>query len=573
MAELPSANVTIDDEGGAFGGGTGYIAIFAVAAQNADMTPRVYASAKGLLAQHGYSPGVSYAAMHFAETKKPVIFLGLPADTAGTIGSQDETGVTGTSAITVTAGSDGVMAETEGEITVTRGGTIGTDQIEFTLSLDGGRTEKKVRLGTASSYTVPYVGIVLNFAAGTLVADDAFTFRTHAPKWAQADLATARAALAAQAKLTRTWMVVGDLANSTEAGYVTTEVNAYETSNDRFTLARCAIADRLPLAKKSKVVGQTLTFAEVGGTGDTITRSAGSWIADGFKVGDKISITGSVSNDTAATTQGIATLTATVITLGTDDLVAEATTASEDVDIVKVLTTAAWVAAAESAFASVDSQKRIDLSLGRARKLCPVTGWLFRSPPAWAASLREYAHDLHIPAWRKSDGPLDGWSLQDAEGNTVEFDERIDGGALAGRFTCFRSYSNGPNGTFLALSLTRASEGSLLSRTHNMQVANLACTVCLAETENAIGQVLQLNSDGTGTEASLALIEERVNTALQTALLSQGKEGPRASSAVWRASRTDVLNTVGAELNGVLDLLLNGTLEKISTVVKIQTAG
>jgi hypothetical protein len=106
-----------------------------------------------------------------------------------------------------------------------------------------------------------------------------------------------------------------------------------------------------------------------------------------------------------------------------------------------------------------------------------------------------------------------------------------------------------------------------------MQVANLACTVCLAETENAIGQVLQLNADGTGTEASLSLIEERVNTALQTALLVQGKEGPRASSAVWRASRTDVLNVVGAELNGVLDLLLNGTLEKISTVVKIQTAG
>ncbi len=572
MAELPSANVTIDDEAGAFGGGSGYVAIFGVVPTNADMTPRVFNSTKGLIAQHGYSTAVAYAAMHFSETKKPVIFLGLPADTAGMIGSQDETGVTGTCVITVAAGSDGVMAEVEGEIVVTRGGTIGTDQIEFTLSLDGGRSTKKVRLGTANSYTVPYVGIVLNFAAGTLIADDTFTFRTIAPKWASADLATARTALAAQSKLTRTWLVVGDLADATEAGYVTTQVNAYETSNDRFTLARCSVKDRLPLAKKSKVVGQTLTFAEVGGTGDTITRSAGSWIADGFKVGDKITISGSVSNN-ITTTQGIATLTATVITLGTDDLAAEVATASEDVSITKVLSTAAWVAASESTFAGVDSQKRIDLSLGRARKQCPVTGWLFRLPPSFAASLREYQHDLHIPTWRKSDGPLDGWSLEDEEGNTVEFDERIDGGALAGRFTCFRSYANGPNGTFLALSLTRASEGSLLSRTHNMQVANLACTVCLAETENAIGQVLQLNADGTGTEASLSLIEERVNTALQTALLVQGKEGPRASSAVWRASRTDVLNVVGAELNGVLDLLLNGTLEKISTVVKIQTAG
>jgi hypothetical protein len=187
--------------------------------------------------------------------------------------------------------------------------------------------------------------------------------------------------------------------------------------------------------------------------------------------------------------------------------------------------------------------------------------------------VREYGHDLQIPCWRKADGPLDGWDMTDGAGQVVEFDERTDGGALDGRFTCLRTWSNGPNGAFVALSLTRATEGSLLSRTHNMAVANLACTVTQAETEHAIGQVLVLNSDGTGDVASLQKIEERVNTALQKELLQAKPEGPRASKAVWSASRTDVLNTPGAELTGTLVLLLNGTIERVTTRVRVQTNG
>lgn len=63
-----------------------------------------------------------------------------------------------------------------------------------------------------------------------------------------------------------------------------------------------------------------LTFAEVGGTGDTITRASGSWITDGLTVGDTITFSGTASNNITAV---IATLTATVITLGAEDLVAE----------------------------------------------------------------------------------------------------------------------------------------------------------------------------------------------------------------------------------------------------------
>lgn len=564
MATLPSASVTIDDEAGAFGGGTGYLVVMACAASNADGVPRVFASTKALLDQHDYSPGVSYCASHFAETGLPVIFVPMPVATAGVVGSEDDTGVTGTSVITCTGTP---LEEVDGVFTVVTGGTIGTDQIVATLSLDGGRTEKTIRVGTASTYVIPYVGITLNFAAGTLVAGDEYTFRSTAPMWDSAGLAAAKTALAAQLKLSRSWLIVGDLPTDTFAGYVTTQANAYETANDRFVYARCAVKDRLPLARKSRVPTESLTFAAAN---ETLTRSAGSWLDDGFAVGDSVVIADTVSNDG---THVITTLTALVMTCGASTFVDE-TIDSEDCSVEKSQTKAAWLSAADAEFASVDAQKRIDLAAGRARKQCPITGYLYRRPASWAASIREYQHDLQIPTWRKADGPLDGWSLEDASGNiTDEFDERTDGGALAARFTCFRSYGNGPRGTFLALSLTRASEGSLLSRTHNMAVANLACQVCQAETENAIGQVLELNSDGTATQASRQKIEERVNSALELALLQNRSEGPRASFARWSASTTDVLNVPGAELTGVLELRLNGTLESISTRVLVQTNG
>jgi len=236
-------------------------------------------------------------------------------------------------------------------------------------------------------------------------------------------------------------------------------------------------------------------------------------------------------------------------------------------------TKAQWIANIDSAFAAVDAQKRIDLAAGRLRKLSPITQYLMRRPVSWAASIREYQHDVQIPCWRKADGPLDGWSLDDADGNLYEFDERIDAGALAAPFTCARSWANGPVGAFIALSLTRATEASLLSRTHNMAVANVAQTVAQTEAENAIGQVLQLNSDGTATTESLNKIKERVNSALQNNLLQDTGEGPRASSATWTPAADDVLNVPGALLNAVLELNLNGTLEKIATTVRIQSGG
>lgn len=65
----------------------------------------------------------------------------------------------------------------------------------------------------------------------------------------------------------------------------------------------------------------TLTFAEVGGTGDTITRDSGSWIDDGFTTNTTVTVTGSVSNNISGA--GVTLVTASTLTLGSTDLVDE----------------------------------------------------------------------------------------------------------------------------------------------------------------------------------------------------------------------------------------------------------
>jgi hypothetical protein len=649
MADLPVANVSIDPEGGAFGVGTDYLIVLGAVATSADASPRVFASTKALLAQHGYSPAADYCAAHFEESGKPVIFCGLPIVSTGYIGQQDQSNVDGTSGITV---SGTPLDDVDLELTVVTGGTVGTPGIVFNLSLDGGDTVKRVRLGSASSYTVPYVGLVISFGAGTLIADDAYTCVARMGRWDQAGLQAAREALASQLKPARSFLVVGDLAEEDDASDVLTEVNAYETANDRFTYARAQVRDSYVAANMSqtrkRMTGSpSLTFAEVGASGDTITRATGSWITDGFAVGDTVTVTGSGSNNVSGV---IATLSATVITFGSSpDLEAEVTSAAtvyatptltfaevgltgdtitrssgswisdgfkvgdeisilgsasnnlvdaviadlsatvltlDDGDLLAEVigsygvtvtadaeTMGNWVSSVDAEFSDIDDEPRIDLAAGRARKLSPISGWRFRRPIAWAATTREYQHDVQIPCWRKADGSLSGWDLEDDDGVVVEYDDRTQGGLLAAQFTCARTWANGPRGTFIALALTRANADSLLSRTHNMAVANVMCTVIQGQSELAIGQVLELNDDGTGTEASLVEIEEKVNTALAIELLQRKSEGPRASSATWTASRTDVLNVPGAILTGVGDLLLNGTIERVDTRVRVQQAG
>ncbi|MCL2777721.1 MAG: hypothetical protein FWD73_06925 [Polyangiaceae bacterium] len=482
MANIPSANVTISAEAGALAGGTGYCVVIAPVAKNDDATPRVFSSWPAVLSVHGYAPGVDYAALHIGATGKPVLFVGVPIVVPGVVTQTDASEVTGTSVVTISVGENGALEETDSSITVVKGGTVGTDDIRLLLSCDGGVTKKSVRLGTLSKYEIPYFGITIEFGPGTLNVDDVVTFSTSAPKWDGDGIDAARKGLSLQQKLARSWLVIGDIENSTEAKYITEAVNTYETAKKRFTLARANIRDRH------------------------------------------------------------------------DD---------EEMSI--------WVSAMDAAFASVDSQKRISLGLGRLTKLSPITGWFLRRPVQWAASIREYQHDIHHPTWAKEDGPLLDWGLEDADGRIAEYDDDNVGGALAARFTCARTWGNGPIGAFIAMDLTRADEATALAYVHNMNVANVCCTVVQTETENIIGKTPVLDSDGHPIATEIAKLELGVNTDLEQTLLTEfvKGEGPRASYARWTESPDDVLNVPDAAITGIAELQVNGTVVHVNTLVAV----
>jgi len=241
--DLPSATVSVSAQVTASGAGDGYIAVITPVATLADYVPRLYASGQAALAAHGYSPGISYAALHAEKCKRPFLVVPVPIATAGVPTAVADHSATGTSTVTVAAGANGTLEACDVILTVTTGGTRGTAGIVLDLSLDGGATSTTIRLGTATSYAVPNLGFTISFGAGTLVAAEYYTFQTTAPMWNSAGLTLARAGLAAKNYEVRSWLVDGDL-NPTFAGYVGSAAASYASSNKRFVMARASTTDK-----------------------------------------------------------------------------------------------------------------------------------------------------------------------------------------------------------------------------------------------------------------------------------------------------------------------------------------
>jgi len=637
---LPNASTRLSSQAGVAPVSTDLCAVWAPCVTLADGVPRQYSNLSAALDAHGYCEGLEYAGLHLAGAGKPFLFVPLPIGTAGAIMRQESVH-TGTSKVTVAAGSDGVLADVEGRLKVTNGGTIGTDQILLSLSLDDNRSVTPVRLGTASSYVIPHVGMTVSFGAGTLVdGDEILVWRSKAPVIDSAGITTGLAAMIAQQRIVRSWVFVGDVSTLALAQAVEDAANAYETA-ERFIVAKAQLRDRRVIKssrQRHAMVGTpTLTFAEVGATGDTITRDTGSWVTDGFAVGDWITVTGSVSNNVSGKITGV---TATVLTLDTTDLAAEtlvtasaggrvtgeasfvfATTtitrntgswvtdgfavgdsvtiagsALNDAEAAVITTLTATVmtcsastfsaetigsctctisltesktahvAANDALVASVTGSERVDLGHGRLKKNSPITGYNMRRPVQWADSIRSYVRDLSKTTWEKDYGPLEGWTL-DAD----EHDERVDGGAIDARFTCARTWGNGPTGAFIAESITRATDGSVLSLTHNMYVASLVQTIVQRRTEGFVGATLTLDpTTGYATRDALAKLAAKVNGDLKrnSKSITPG-DIPRWSSATWTPATDDVLNVPGAVMNGTCVLKINGTIFSVATSVEV----
>lgn len=178
-------------------------------------TPASFARITDLKSNFGDGPAVEAAAYFIEKYGRPVLFTRTGQTTVGAFPAGATTLQPGTGTSVVTADHIGTAPHDDFEfyLKVIVGGTIGTTGITFQWSLDGGRTLSPVTaLGTATSFVFPTSGgAQVDFAAGTLVADDTVTFRGNAPKWNTTEIASAIDAIFATIASWGILHVVGDL--------------------------------------------------------------------------------------------------------------------------------------------------------------------------------------------------------------------------------------------------------------------------------------------------------------------------------------------------------------------------
>lgn len=647
MTTTPRSTLTVSQAAAVPSAGTDICVIFGAVPDNADGVVRRYSGHSGVLSRHGYSQAIDYAAMHSTETGESFDFVGLPIDVAGTVGQVDTSGNTGSANVSIAVGADGSLDECDVRVRVKSGGIVGTSLILLEVSIDGGRKYSVARVGTATSYTIPYVGLVLSLTAGGTLntGDTVLTAKSTAPLFSSDDFNAVREKLSERTLQINSLMAVGDSPSLAFAQAAVAELNEFATSNQRFSFVRLAAEDRwsAKMNKQDVVVITDATFDEVGGTGDTITLGGGTWAALGAASGDMLkisgadpgnnkssyvlptSITGAVitmnatdlvnesgedvtftfsgtltfndSNDTATRSKGsfvadgfvegqtvvitgtasnnftgvLTDVSATVLTFEAGDVLAAETVAMADVSVTATESIEDHSDRVDLKYTQLDNEFRIALGRGRGFKLSPILGSTMRRPSTWAANIRQYQHDVHIPTWQTAQGALSGWSLRDTDDTLVEYDDRVHGGtASLNKFTSFRSWPNKSAGCFISQDLTRDVDGALLQHVANVATVNKCCTACQSATEDEVGQRVEVDDDGKGTPDALSAVKGRVDGKIDRVVLVNAGEGLPVSGVSWTPDPESILSGTEPVLRGTLDILLNGLIHSVETIAKVR---
>ena len=141
----------------------------------------------------GYGIGVEAAGLSCVQGGT-VLFCKVPAQTAGAQSAVTHTG-TGSSVMTVTGNC---YDNYDVKVLVVTAGTVGSGGT-IQVSLDAGRNYGPVvtlPLVSPATYAISNTGMTLSFGAGSLVANDTYTFGTTGPIWADSSVQTALNTLA-----------------------------------------------------------------------------------------------------------------------------------------------------------------------------------------------------------------------------------------------------------------------------------------------------------------------------------------------------------------------------------------
>jgi hypothetical protein len=347
---LAAANTTIEEAAGGIPIGENLATFFIPVPLNGDLEPTLFASDTLLEQDHGWSQGVDYVSAYIQQVKKSALVVPMPIATEGIVGQLNMSGNSGTSVVSIKTSTGGSLDRTQGRTWILKGGTVGVDQIRLQISLDGGRTRQQVRLGTATSYVIPRVGLELEFAAGTLIDGDmVLSWVSTPPEIDDADLDTAREKLAEQRRQSRTWFLVKEMSTPADALAWQAAASEYDTGDKRHVQALCyqrpnytdgafrtdgptRWRGRMAQTYTRMIGSPSIDFTQgAGPPNDTIVRDAGSFVDDGFDgwdtVADWITVTGASeagNNDTWQLESAVAlTLTLEVAGALTTDTDAE----------------------------------------------------------------------------------------------------------------------------------------------------------------------------------------------------------------------------------------------------------
>lgn len=316
----------------------------------------------------------------------------------------------------------------------------------------------------------------------------------------------------------------------------------------------------------------------VAAAGATYTRTVGSWITDGFQVGQTVTFGGFTNSGNNGSAHGtVTTVTATVLTMSsTTGLVNEGPTYG--ITATAIETDTSWQTALDAVVGATPLtelvQSRVMATGGRARRISPVDGFQRRRPAAWPISIRWMLKDVKTSPGRVSDQGLEGWTITQANGTPEDHDERTQGGLLALRVACLRSYSEiGINGVYCALPVTLDNDGAPLSLLNFAGVACLAANIIQAMTTLCLQSTYDLNPDGTLAPYEQARFNSKIVSELKRQLLTKSlgglDPGPRASSVSFAVSGVTNISVIGTPLPTQAQVQMQGIVLQIRNSVVV----
>ena len=242
---MPSqgVNFTIQDNslGLAAAGNGETLAVIGVSSAGTAYQPFQSSQPGPFVTTFGSGPGPELAAYLANAAGTNVVYVKVPTSGAGTNTAVVHTG-TGSSVVTVTGTP---LDSYYPLVTVLLGGTIGASGIQFTVSLDAGRTiYATVNLLTASAYVIANTGLTLNFGAGTMVAADTYSWVSQEPTWTDAGITSAMQSLRTlQGVTVEDILIAGVTASGNAANLDTNATTLF--NNKRFNRVIAAARDAL----------------------------------------------------------------------------------------------------------------------------------------------------------------------------------------------------------------------------------------------------------------------------------------------------------------------------------------